>query len=138
MIERALPLLAGPPEALHLRARRRQGRPATVAAMLALTAAPGKPGNVELREVADPVPHDHETLVRVRALSLNRGEARNVATFQDGDPVGWDLAGVVERSPADGSGPAVGTRVVGLVRTGAWAELVALSDEHAGADPATT
>lgn len=94
--------------------------------MLALTAAPGRPGNVELREVADPVPQHNETLVRVKAVSLNRGEVRNVAGFQDGDPVGWDLAGVVEQGSTDGHGPPVGTRVVGFMRTGAWAELVAV------------
>src|SRR4030095_4755915 len=37
---------------------------------------------------------------------------------------GWDLAGVVERSAADGSGPAVGERVVGFLPEGAWAQRV--------------
>jgi NADPH:quinone reductase-like Zn-dependent oxidoreductase len=39
---------------------------------------------------------------------------------------GWDLAGVVEGVAADGSGPVAGTRVVGLVRRGAWAQLAAV------------
>jgi NADPH:quinone reductase-like Zn-dependent oxidoreductase len=39
---------------------------------------------------------------------------------------GWDVAGVVEHAAADGSGPRAGTRVVGLVRAGAWAELAAI------------
>jgi NADPH:quinone reductase len=39
---------------------------------------------------------------------------------------GWDAAGVVERSAADGSGPREGTRVVGLVDAGAWAEFAAI------------
>jgi NADPH:quinone reductase len=94
--------------------------------MLALTAAPGRPGNVDLREVEEPVQHHDEVLVRVRTISLNRGETRRLADMQDGERVGWDLAGVVERTAEDGSGPPVGSRVVGFLRTNAWAELAAV------------
>ena len=37
---------------------------------------------------------------------------------------GWDFAGVVEAAAADGSGPKPGTRVVGILPSGAWAERV--------------
>jgi NADPH2:quinone reductase len=94
--------------------------------MLALTAAPGSPSNVALREVADPIAQHDEALVRVRAISLNRGESRNLANKQDGEPTGWDVAGIVERAAEDGSGPRAGARVVGLLRTGAWAQLAAV------------
>jgi NADPH:quinone reductase-like Zn-dependent oxidoreductase len=66
-----------------------------------------------------------EVTVRVTAISLNRGEVRR-ATSQSspGDRPGWDFAGVVAERAANGSGPPVGSRVVGLLPSGAWAERV--------------
>lgn len=74
-----------------------------------------KPPHLELREVADPLPSADELLVRVRAFSLNRGEVVDLADGADGAAVGWDFAGVAP----------TGERVAGVVRRGAWAELVA-------------
>jgi len=95
--------------------------------MLALVAAPDKPEKIELREVNEPSPSAHEALVEVKAISLNRGECNNLLTAQAGWQPGWDIAGVVKVAAAGGSGPKIGTRVVGLMPGAGWAEQAAVS-----------
>lgn len=99
--------------------------------MRALIAVPGAPGGVELRDVADPEPVPDQALVEVRAVSLNRGECVTLRQqTEDGWRPGWDLAGVVLRQSADGTGPAPGTPVVGWVNGGSWAERTAVRTDH--------
>lgn len=82
---------------------------------------------LELRILPEPVAGAGDAVVRMKATSLNLGEVKRSLTMaEDGHRPGWDVAGVVERAAADGSGPAVGTRVAGFIESGAWAELVAL------------
>src|SRR5438477_12852534 len=94
----------------------------TVRAVVVDPAAPGKLGikPVELRD-----PDRDEVGVKVTAISLNRGETRRALQVAEaGWRPGWDFVGLVETPAADGSGPKQGTRVVGLLPSGAWAERV--------------
>jgi NADPH:quinone reductase-like Zn-dependent oxidoreductase len=96
----------------------------SVADNRAVVVDPAAPGRLVIQAVPAPVPDRGEAIVRVRAISLNRGEVRRSTMANAGWRPGWDLAGHVEKAAADGSGPKVGARVVGLLNEGAWAERV--------------
>lgn len=87
------------------------------------------PGQFVIKEVEVPQPSPSEALVQVEAFSLNRGDAIILVKegwVKAGGRPGWDLAGTVIKHAADGTGPKVGSRVMGLVNAGAWAEQVAV------------
>jgi NADPH2:quinone reductase len=94
--------------------------------MRALVATGNPPAPLEIREVDEPSASAGESLVEVRAVSINRGELRLLASRPSGWRPGQDIAGVVVQAAADGSGPPVGARVVGLVDQAGWAERVAV------------
>ena len=103
--------------------------------MLALVASPGDSEKVALREVAEDAPGRSEALVEVRAISLNRGEVNRLATAKDGWRPGWDVAGIVLAAAADGSGPASGSRVVGLSNFGGWCERLVIPSSQLAVIP---
>src|SRR5579863_7310282 len=103
--------------------------------MLAVVNTPGGTAPVAIREIAEPVPAANEALVAVHAFSLNRGEMRLFQVRPEGWRPGQDIAGVVVRQAADGSGPAAGTRVVCLTDWEGWAERAVVPSHRMAALP---
>lgn len=95
--------------------------------MKALVSASTEEPKLELTDLPEPVLDSNQALVEVKAVSLNRGEIKGLPQRDQSKPNGWDLAGFVKAAAADGTGPAAGARVVGLVwPQGAWAEFAAV------------
>src|SRR2546429_1239516 len=93
--------------------------------VLAVVNTPSAPIPVELREVIEPEPAAGEAIVEVHAFSVNRGELALLSIRPEGWRPGQDIAGVVVRQAADGSGPPAGTRVVALVDQAGWSQRAA-------------
>jgi len=92
----------------------------------AIIVDPALTQRLTIREVTSPALASNQALVQVKAFSLNRGEVMRAFRQTEVTQLGWDLAGIVDRPASDGSGPQAGARVVGLLRSGAWAEQVAV------------
>ncbi|MFI6642612.1 zinc-binding dehydrogenase [Streptomyces sp. NPDC050504] len=88
------------------------------------TGDPASP--VAFDEVPQPVPEPDEALVKVEAFAPNRGETFLLEHPRPGLLPGKDVAGLVVQAAADGSGPAIGARVVGHPPQGGWAEYAAV------------
>jgi NADPH:quinone reductase-like Zn-dependent oxidoreductase len=81
----------------------------------------GEPDLVAMREVSAPVLHRDHALIQVEAVSANRGELHRLMRSDNlGWQPGWDFAGTVVH--AAGSGLAPGSRAVGILTEGSWAE----------------
>jgi NADPH2:quinone reductase len=94
----------------------------------AIVIDPDVAGRFVIKEVEAPQPGPSEVLVQVEAISLNRGEVMRAMAAEAGWRPGWDLAGTVIKQAANGTGPQVGNRIVGMPMpdAGAWAEQVAV------------
>jgi NADPH2:quinone reductase len=104
--------------------------------MRAVLTDPSLPGAVFLGDAPEPAPAPHEALVRVKAFSLNRGELNFAKDRMPGSSIGWDVAGIVLRPAADGTGPAIDARVVGFVKAAnGWAERVAVPSRELATIP---
>jgi NADPH2:quinone reductase len=97
---------------------------------------PSAPGGLRLAgDLPEPEPGAGELLLDVRAYAVNRGEVRLLQLRPDGWRPGQDVAGVVVRPAADGSGPPAGARVVGIVDGAGWSERVAVPTQWAAQLP---
>jgi NADPH:quinone reductase len=103
--------------------------------MLALAISSDSVAGLTLTEVDEPQPLPNEALISVQTTSLNRGELRLLTIRPNGWIPGQDIAGIVERAAADGSGPAVGAQVAALVDQAGWAERVAVSTDRLAVIP---
>src|SRR5947208_14687452 len=81
----------------------------------AVTVDPNAPAHLTVASAEAPTPAPGEALIRVRSLSLNRGEVRGAQNTSPGSRPGWDIAGILETPAADSSGPKAGERVVGML-----------------------
>ncbi|MCX4870594.1 MULTISPECIES: zinc-binding dehydrogenase [unclassified Streptomyces] len=84
------------------------------------------PRPVAFAEVPQPVPEPDEALIKVEAFAPNRGETFLLEHPRPELLPGKDIAGLVVQAAADGSGPGIGTRVVGHPAQGGWAEYAAV------------
>jgi NADPH:quinone reductase len=94
--------------------------------MRALIVDPKAAGGLSIGEAPDPQPQHGQCLVRVEAVSLNRGEVSAVPRSAPGTVLGWDAAGTVVQAARNG-GPAVGARVTTNGPNRGWAELRAVN-----------
>jgi NADPH:quinone reductase-like Zn-dependent oxidoreductase len=104
----------------------------------------GEPDGLQVDEVAPAAPAAGELEIEVRAAGVNPLDQKLAAGWlQQGFPLalpatlGRELAGVVKAlGPATSGRFAVGDRVMGLARTGAYADVVAVSEAGLCATPA--
>ena len=97
---------------------------------------------VRFADVAEPAPLSNETVVAVEAFSINRGETFLLERPRAEWRPGKDVVGRIVAAAKDGTGPAVGTRVVAHPPANGWEPragdnrlLLVLQSTTLGVDP---
>jgi NADPH:quinone reductase len=121
----------------HLRLRDQKPTVLIMSTTKAIVVDPNAAGRLVIAEFPAPVALPNQAIVRVQAVSINRGEVRHAMSAPAGRRPGWDLAGIVEQAAADGTGPTVGSRVVGLLNVASWAQRVAVPTDALAELPAS-
>ena len=104
--------------------------------MRAVVYDPQARSNLRLTDVDEPIAAESEAIIEVRATALNFGEVHFIDRMRKpGEVPGWDAAGVVVHAAADGSGPSVGSRVVGFNGAGGWAQRRVVPTENVAVLP---
>jgi NADPH2:quinone reductase len=104
--------------------------------MLALLSTDGRDRLVRIGEVPEPSCAVDEVLIEVEAFSINRGETFQLERPRADWRPGKDIAGRVVQTAPDGSGPAIGSRVVGHVPQAGWGQLAAVQTDSVAVLPA--
>ncbi|WP_458106680.1 zinc-binding dehydrogenase [Arthrobacter sp. R3-55] len=107
--------------------------PFATSTMRALAVSPEAPGRIAIQDVPMPSVQPGEVLVEIHAISLNRGEMRALRSAPAGVIPGWDFAGVLMEDVSDEL--RAGSKVLGIVEHGAWAEMVAVRRDSIAAIP---
>ncbi|MCL2395594.1 MAG: zinc-binding dehydrogenase [Acidimicrobiaceae bacterium] len=115
--------------------RGRTRRPQIGEAMIGHITDPAAEGGLARRELPELELDPHDTVIGVRAYSVNRGELNLLRNRPDGWRPGQDVSGVVVRQAADGTGPEAGVRVAGHADGGSWSEWVGVPSHRVAPIP---
>jgi NADPH:quinone reductase len=99
---------------------------------------PAAKGGLARRELSEPEVGPHDTVIGVRAYSVNRGELNLLRARPEGWRPGQDVSGVVLRQAADATGPEEGQRVAGHADGGSWSEWVGVPSHRVAPIPDST
>ncbi|MDY0404269.1 NAD(P)H-quinone oxidoreductase [Virgibacillus sp. 179-BFC.A HS] len=94
---------------------------------------PGGADQLQIVAHAKPIPKDRELLIKVRSAAVNRTDIVNresKSRYLQNPILGVEVAGIVEQAGANAKTP-IGTRVMGLVNGGGYAEYAVMPDDRA-------